>query len=42
MPPRDLLPPAPWDETTWKSWTEAVKEATGVKGKALFMPLRLA
>ena len=27
---------------TWKSWTEAVKNATGVKGKALFMPLRLA
>lgn len=38
----DLLPPAPWDMTTWKTWTEAVKEATGIKGKALFMPLRLA
>jgi glutamyl-tRNA synthetase len=38
----DLLPPEPWDATTWKSWTEAVKNATGVKGKALFMPLRLA
>ncbi|WP_230531802.1 glutamate--tRNA ligase [Microvirga roseola] len=37
-----LLPPAPWDATTWKAWTEAVKGATGVKGKALFMPLRLA
>ena len=31
-----------WDGTTWKSWTEAVKVATGRKGKALFMPLRLA
>jgi glutamyl-tRNA synthetase len=36
------LPPAPWDATTWKTWTEAVKAATGAKGKALFMPLRLA
>ncbi|MGH6854043.1 MAG: glutamate--tRNA ligase [Aestuariivirga sp.] len=37
-----LLPPSPWDVTTWKNWTEAVKAATGRKGKALFMPLRLA
>ncbi|ACA17061.1 glutamyl-tRNA synthetase [Methylobacterium sp. 4-46] len=37
-----LLPPEPWDATTWKSWTEAVKAATGLKGKALFLPLRLA
>ncbi|HEY8382661.1 MAG TPA: glutamate--tRNA ligase [Microvirga sp.] len=36
------LPPGPWDQTTWKTWTEAVKAATGAKGKALFMPLRLA
>ncbi len=35
-----LLPPEPWDRTTWKSWTEAVKAATGRNGKALFMPLR--
>ncbi len=37
-----LLPPAPWDESTWKIWTDKVKEATGRKGKALFMPLRQA
>lgn len=37
-----LLPAAPWDETTWKSWTDAVKTATGRKGKDLFMPLRRA
>jgi glutamyl-tRNA synthetase len=37
-----LLPPAPWDEATWGSWTGAVKEATGRKGRALFHPLRLA
>ena len=38
----DLLPEEPWDNTTWGTWTTAVKEATGAKGKALFMPLRLA
>ncbi|MEM9096681.1 MAG: glutamate--tRNA ligase, partial [Pseudomonadota bacterium] len=37
-----LLPERPWDETTWKSWTDAVKSASGRKGKALFMPLRKA
>ncbi|MCP8940055.1 glutamate--tRNA ligase [Alsobacter sp. SYSU M60028] len=37
-----LLPPAPWDETSWGAWTERVRQATGRKGKALFMPLRLA
>lgn len=36
------LPPEPWDETTFSAWAEAVKRATGTKGKALFMPLRLA
>ena len=38
----DLLPPEPWDETTFKAWTDAVRAATGAKGRALFMPLRLA
>jgi len=38
----DLLPPEPWDETTWKAWTDAVKAQTGRKGRALFHPLRLA
>jgi glutamyl-tRNA synthetase len=37
-----LLPPEPWDETTWPAWTKAVSEATGLKGRALFHPLRLA
>ncbi len=37
-----LLPPEPWDNTTWGAWTNAVKTATGRKGKALFMPLRQA
>ncbi|MCC6598161.1 MAG: glutamate--tRNA ligase [Alphaproteobacteria bacterium] len=37
-----LLPPVPWDQTTWSVWTNAVKEQTGRKGKQLFMPLRQA
>ena len=37
-----LLPPAPHDETTWSTWTGAVKTATGRKGRGLFMPLRKA
>jgi glutamyl-tRNA synthetase len=37
-----LLPPEPWSEATWKAWTDAVKAATGAKGRALFMPLRQA
>lgn len=38
----ELLPPEPWDESTFGAWTEAVKEETGAKGRALFMPLRRA
>lgn len=38
----DELPPEPWDGATWKVWTDRVKEKTGRKGRALFMPLRLA
>jgi glutamyl-tRNA synthetase len=38
----DMLPEGPFDDTTWKTWTGAVKEATGRKGKGLFMPLRKA
>jgi glutamyl-tRNA synthetase len=37
-----MLPELPFDEATWSSWTAAVKEATGRKGRALFMPLRKA
>ncbi len=39
---RAALPAEPWDASTWKAWTEAVKTATGRKGKPLFMPLRQA
>jgi len=37
-----LLGDAPYADDTWSTWTTAVKEATGRKGKALFMPLRKA
>jgi glutamyl-tRNA synthetase len=36
------LPSEPWDGYTWKVWTETLKAKTGAKGRALFMPLRLA
>ena len=38
----EMLPQGPFDGTTWKSWTGAVKDATGRKGRGLFMPLRKA
>ena len=38
----DLLPPEPWDARSWGTWTAAVSAASGRKGRALFMPLRLA
>ncbi len=37
-----LLPPPPYGAESWKRWTAAVKERTGRKGRALFMPLRKA
>jgi glutamyl-tRNA synthetase len=36
------LPDGEPDSATWAVWTKVVMEATGKKGKALFMPLRLA
>jgi glutamyl-tRNA synthetase len=38
----ELLPAEPWDDTTWGTWTAALKAKTGRKGKALFLPLRKA
>ena len=38
----ETLPEEPYGPETWKAWTGAVRERTGAKGKALFMPLRLA
>jgi glutamyl-tRNA synthetase len=37
-----VLPDGAWDQTTWGTWTNAVKQATGRKGRELFHPLRLA
>ena len=37
-----MLPPRPWDDTTWSGWTNALKAETGRKGRDLFMPLRQA
>jgi glutamyl-tRNA synthetase len=37
-----LLPPEPWDESTWPAWTRAVAADTGAKGRALYHPLRMA
>jgi glutamyl-tRNA synthetase len=38
----DVLPKGAYDASSWSAFTNAVKEKTGAKGKALFMPLRLA
>jgi len=37
-----MLPDGPFTSETWKAWTSEVKDATGRKGKGLFMPLRKA
>ena len=37
-----MLPERPWTNETWKAWTGTVKDATGRKGRGLFMPLRKA
>ena len=39
---KQRLPEEPWGQATWSEWTGALKEETGRKGKALFMPLRRA
>ena len=35
-----MLSEPPYDDQTWANWSNAVKEASGRKGKQLFMPLR--
>lgn len=37
-----LLPAGDITEDTWKIWTKTISDTTGKKGKALFLPLRLA
>jgi len=36
------LPAEPWGEATWTDWSKRVGQATGRKGRELFLPLRLA
>jgi len=38
----DMLAALPFGPEIWRDWTGALKEASGRKGKALFLPLRLA
>lgn len=38
----EALPSGTYDASTWSAFTSAVKEKTGAKGRALFMPLRQA
>lgn len=38
----ELLPDGELGDESWKAWTDALKAATGRKGKQLFMPLRQA
>jgi glutamyl-tRNA synthetase len=38
----DKLPHEPWNGGVWREWTDALREATGRNGRALFRPLRLA
>lgn len=37
-----LLPPEPWDQGTWRRWTQAIAAETGARGRKLYLPLRLA
>ncbi|WP_417461808.1 glutamate--tRNA ligase [Kordiimonas sp.] len=39
---RELLPDGELGADSWQVWTGAIKDATGAKGRALFMPLRQA
>ena len=38
----DALPTGALTEASWSEWTQSLKESTGRKGRALFMPLRQA
>ena len=38
----ETLPKEPFNEETWDIWSNLIKNKTGLKGKDLFMPLRIA
>ena len=37
----ECIPEDPFSYETWDNWTTAINDKTGLKGKELFMPLRL-
>ena len=37
-----VLPEEPWDRSTWRRWLAAARDATGLNGKQVAMPIRLA
>ena len=37
----DNIPPEPFVENSWDLWVDAISKASGLKGKDLFMPLRI-
>ena len=39
---KSLLPDEKFDLNTWDKWIEVIKKHTDLKGKKLFMPLRIA
>ncbi|GIR68204.1 MAG: hypothetical protein CM15mP73_0250 [Hyphomicrobiales bacterium] len=39
---QESLPNIPWDNKTWSIWTEEISQKTGLKGRELFLPLRIA
>ena len=39
---KNLLPEEKFDLNTWGKWIEAIKAHTNLRGKKLFMPLRVA
>ena len=39
---QEALPNIPWDNKTWSIWTEEISQKTGLKGRELFLPLRIA
>ena len=37
----EYIPEEPFSYETWDSWTKTIIDKTGLKGRSLFMPLRL-
>ena len=39
---QETLPITPWNDKTWSIWTDEISKKTGLKGRELFLPLRIA